>query len=128
MLKTIQIELIASVIVISVTLAAVLLLGWLTGMAKRGAAVSKKRPECRIRIYYQTECECFERLLDRLISSSALQRFDTKLAVVDCVGSPESWRWLCELQKKHDYCFEIRTKGGGGDARKLQDDNNIRDG
>lgn len=128
MLKTIAAELIASAIVILATLALVVLLSRVTAWAKRSLSVSQKKPECRIRIYYQSGCECFEMCLERFLRSSALQGFDTRLTVVDCVCSPESGRWLEELRKKHDYCFEIITKGGGSNGDKPTGDKNCRGG
>lgn len=109
MINKMYIELAASVILVLVTLAAVLVISWATKRAKR----MDDKPKCRILIYYQPGCECFEFWLERLINSSVIRGFDGSITVVDCVGSPESERWLNALRSKLDYCFEIQSQGGG---------------
>lgn len=112
MIRTVYIELAASVILVLITLAAVLLLSRVTAWAK----VKEDKPKCRILIYYHNGCECFELKLERLISSSALSGFDADITVVDCIGSEESERWLEALRGKLDHCFDIQPEGGGGDG------------
>lgn len=98
-------ELIASLILIGSTLAAVFIISLITRSAKghwHGC-----RPSAEAVIYYSSQCECFEAAIDSLMKSSAARAFDLRIRVVDTEKTAESQRFLRALWNKHEYSFEI---------------------
>ncbi len=65
------------------------------------------RPQAEIRIYYESECECFEWLVERMKESKAVRDCKARLIVVDSVRTEESRKWLLSLQKKMNGAFDI---------------------
>ncbi|MCD7824277.1 MAG: hypothetical protein LUG86_09750 [Oscillospiraceae bacterium] len=65
------------------------------------------KPQAEIRIYYESDCECFEWLVERMKESKAVRDSKARLIVVDTVRTEESRKWLMSLQKKMNGAFEI---------------------
>ncbi len=65
------------------------------------------RPQAEIRIFFESDCECFEWLIEKLKESKAVRNCKAKLIVVDKVRTEESEQWLKSLQKKLNGAFEI---------------------
>lgn len=103
MIKNAFLELIIALAIVLGTLAAIMLIRLFVKRAE--CAISK--PPMEITLYYDSECECFEMLVSRLINSGAVRQFDLKLTVVDLEKTCESAKWLYRLQKKLDYRFDI---------------------
>ncbi len=65
------------------------------------------KPQAEIRIYFESDCICFEWLEEKLKESKAVRNFKARLIVVDSVKTEESQKWLESLQKKMGNAFEI---------------------
>ncbi|MCC8196206.1 MAG: hypothetical protein LUG23_09220 [Oscillospiraceae bacterium] len=65
------------------------------------------KPQAEIRIYFESDCECFEWLVEKLKESGAVRDCKARLIVVDSVKTDESRKWLESLQKKMGNAFEI---------------------
>ncbi len=65
------------------------------------------KPQAEIRIYYESDSECFEWLVERMKESKAVRDCKARLIVVDSVRTEESRKWLQSLQKKTGNAFDI---------------------
>ncbi len=65
------------------------------------------KPQAEIRIYFESDCECFEWLVERMKESKAVRDCKARLIVVDSVRTEESRKWLESLQKKMENAFDI---------------------
>ncbi len=65
------------------------------------------RPQAEIRIYYESDSECFEWLVEKMKESKAVRDCKARLIVVDTVRTEASEQWLKSLQKKLNGAFEI---------------------
>ncbi|MCD8006780.1 MAG: hypothetical protein LUF29_07410 [Oscillospiraceae bacterium] len=65
------------------------------------------KPQAELRIYYESDSECFEWLVEKLKESKAVRDCKARLIVVDTVRTEESRMWLLSLQKKLGGAFDI---------------------
>ena len=65
------------------------------------------KPQAEIRIYFESDCECFEWLVSRMKEPKAVRDCKARLIVVDSVKTEESRQWLISLQKKMNGAFDI---------------------
>lgn len=64
-------------------------------------------PEAEIRIYFESDYECFEWLIQRMIQCDAVRSCKARLVVVDLICTEESEKWLSNLQRKLCGAFDI---------------------
>lgn len=103
MIKTVYFELIVSLAIVLGTLLTIALIRLI--LKRTGCSWTK--PPLDMKVYYGSDCECFEILLEKLINSGAVRNFKVTLIVVDTEKTEESAQWLESLQKKLGFIFDI---------------------
>ncbi|HIT58569.1 MAG TPA: hypothetical protein IAC39_02480 [Candidatus Faeciplasma pullistercoris] len=103
-------ELIAAAAVILVTLAGIIAITLIVGKAGKTRA---KKPQMKVTILYDPDCECFEYQLERFLCSRDVCCFEADIAVEEPASDQDSEMWLCELKKKLGGGFRIVKRGGG---------------
>ena len=104
-----------------VIIAATALLIYVIRFLTRGQRTRCVRPRAKLILYYETDCECIEYDIEKVLSSPAMTGFELSLRVVDVINTPESRAWLEELRKKTGVDFEIVEAEDNG-KRKYRDD------
>lgn len=103
MTKIMCLELITTAAIVIGTLFAIALIRFLI----KKADCRTLKPPLELRLYYDSDSECFEVLLQRLINSGAVRQYDVSISVVDLEKSKDSEMWLRKLEKKLGCRMEI---------------------
>lgn len=109
------------IITASVLIAATVGLICLIRLLSSGLGSVCKGPRVDLIIYFDINCECLEYDLAKIYSCAALKGAQLSVSVIDCVGTPESARWLEALRKKLKKDFDIITEEKSDGKSKYRD-------
>lgn len=98
--------------ILELIIAAAIVLGTLFAIAVIRLIIKKAdchtlKPPLELKLYYDSNSECFELALQRLINSGAVRQYDVNITVVDLEKTNDSLMWLKRLEKKLGCSIDI---------------------